>query len=335
MEPGSALTLGGTFDATLPRGWVRSSALAVLGLQASASAQFMIAGSADLRSTGSMRPFVSASGGAFAVNGSGASASGDLSAGVRYATGRYGVSFSGAGGAMSHQSASSTLLRAQSDAWVAIGYEQFGAEASVTSSGARYDPLAHLNGQGSAQQYFDAAGSWRHEQGPFAVGVAVGARNETVALRGGVWHSVDAELWLRPGLALVVSGANTLADVLRGIPRTTVTTVAFRFASRPHVAIARASARDGPRMSVLVSGESRRIQVAGVRAERVELMADFTEWDPVVLDRDAAGWHLDRAVAPGPHRVVIRVNGGDWIVPANLPRAEDDFGGQVGLITIP
>ena len=71
------------------------------------------------------------------------------------------------------------------------------------------------------------------------------------------------------------------------------------------------------------------------RAALVELMADFTGWSVVALQRTGSAWRIERMISPGPHRVAIRIDGGEWIVPANLPRVEDDLGGTVGLITIP
>jgi hypothetical protein len=46
-------------------------------------------------------------------------------------------------------------------------------------------------------------------------------------------------------------------------------------------------------------------------------------------------WRVERVIAPGPHRVAIRVDGGPWRVPPNLPRVADDFGGEVGIVIVP
>ena len=71
-------------------------------------------------------------------------------------------------------------------------------------------------------------------------------------------------------------------------------------------------------------------------AMTVELMADFTEWEPVSMIQLPNGdWTVERVVAPGTHRVAIRVNGGPWAVPPNLPHVSDEFGGEVGLLIVP
>jgi hypothetical protein len=79
----------------------------------------------------------------------------------------------------------------------------------------------------------------------------------------------------------------------------------------------------------------RRIEVRGVSASRVEVMGDFTDWNPVMLESTGDAWRLERAISSGLHRIAIRLDGGEWIAPVNLPRATDEFGGVVGLITVP
>ena len=78
-----------------------------------------------------------------------------------------------------------------------------------------------------------------------------------------------------------------------------------------------------------------RIEIAAPGAARVELRADFTDWSPVELTRSGDMWRLEMAVPSGLHRVAIRIDGGEWIAPPNLPHADDGLGGTVGLITAP
>jgi len=64
-------------------------------------------------------------------------------------------------------------------------------------------------------------------------------------------------------------------------------------------------------------------------------MGDFTDWRPVVLTASGDGtWEVTLPIAPGIHRVNVRVNGGAWSVPPGLTVATDDFGGEVGLLPI-
>ena len=123
---------------------------------------------------------------------------------------------------------------------------------------------------------------------------------------------------------------------MRGIPRTTFFGVALRLTGQRHVALSRRSEVAGARVSITrVDDARRRIEVRGLTASRVELMGDFTDWTPVTLEAAGDIWRLERAISSGLHRIALRIDGGEWIAPANLPRASDDLGGVVGLITIP
>ena len=64
-------------------------------------------------------------------------------------------------------------------------------------------------------------------------------------------------------------------------------------------------------------------------------MGDFTQWQPIALAQTGDRWRAEQAIASGPHRVAVRIDGGDWRVPVNLPRVDDGYGGVVGLVTVP
>jgi hypothetical protein len=76
-----------------------------------------------------------------------------------------------------------------------------------------------------------------------------------------------------------------------------------------------------------------RFRVPG--ASRVEIMADFTNWEPVVLQSVGdERWALTTRVPPGVHRVNVRIDGGAWTVPPGLTAVADEFGGAVGLLIV-
>jgi hypothetical protein len=77
------------------------------------------------------------------------------------------------------------------------------------------------------------------------------------------------------------------------------------------------------------------LTVRGVTAGRVELMGDFTEWQPVSLAPVGDGWTARMKVAPGARQVMLRIDGGEWKPPPNLSLTDDGFGGKVGLIVVP
>lgn len=91
----------------------------------------------------------------------------------------------------------------------------------------------------------------------------------------------------------------------------------------------------GPILEVLGSDGPRRIRIHAPNATTLELMGDFTDWNPVQLTRTGGVWEIALDIPPGVHRMNIRVNGGPWSVPGGVRVEHTDFGGTVGLIVIP
>jgi hypothetical protein len=152
--------------------------------------------------------------------------------------------------------------------------------------------------------------------------------------------AVDAAVWLTPRVALVAALGRQLSDLSRGTPETRFAALALRFTTRNH------SAAPAPRPRHPIAGVLRlalatdsagqaRLIVTAPGGALIELAATFTSWQPVPLVRRGDVWELDRSIPSGAHRVLVRVDGGPWIVPTNLPATADDFGGSVGIITVP
>jgi hypothetical protein len=144
--------------------------------------------------------------------------------------------------------------------------------------------------------------------------------------------------WLRPHIAIVLAAGHSLEDLMRGTPASSYLSVSLRVRLRgPASWIPR---RAFP--ATVPVATARRIGrglVTEIRvhvvAESVQLMADFTDWASRPLKRDGDVWMFMGVASPGLHRLAIRVNGGAWEAPINLPTVRDDFGDVVGLITIP
>ncbi|HEY8470189.1 MAG TPA: glycogen-binding domain-containing protein [Longimicrobiales bacterium] len=139
------------------------------------------------------------------------------------------------------------------------------------------------------------------------------------------WH-------LSRRLALTVAGGEHLHDPLRGVPETRFATVALRVKVLGGRATSRAA---GTAVTVAAeAGGTVRAEVYGA-AEVVEVMGEFSDWQPMRLYRAGDTWILPRRLRSGLYRILVRVDGGEWRPPDNLPRAEDEFGTKVGLVVVP
>jgi 1,4-alpha-glucan branching enzyme len=90
-----------------------------------------------------------------------------------------------------------------------------------------------------------------------------------------------------------------------------------------------------PEFDVRSSGSRRVFRVFAPGAQRVELSADFTGWEPVALVRGNDGWWtLTRTIAAGTYQVNMRTNGGSWTAPPGLLTTRDEFGGVAGVLKL-
>ena len=198
------------------------------------------------------------------------------------------------------------------------------------------------------QQYAQVAAdmSWRF--GPVTSTVTAGARS----VREGAperWGSVSALVSVAPGAVLVGEVGRIASVPEQHLPAARFASITLRFGGGPRLratpAAERGNERDADRAdpdiaatrvdvvrdSTGVTG----LRIAGLTAARVELMSDVTDWSPVEL-RNVAGnqWHLALRVPAGVHRVVIRVDGGEWQPPPDLPTERSEFGERVGLLLV-
>ena len=89
------------------------------------------------------------------------------------------------------------------------------------------------------------------------------------------------------------------------------------------------------RLEIAPAGDPRMLRVHAPGATSVELMGDFTDWQPVTLRYAGAGtWEILLPLPPGVHRVNLRLDGGPWIVPAGARPERSDFGGVVGVVVV-
>jgi hypothetical protein len=320
----NAWTIGASADALGERAALRSR---LLGSQAGERWTGQALVLASIIGPNTLGPSWELSGGfsAFGETNTATTTSGEGMARLRLGGLTTGGSFGAGIGLLSDPGSTRALYRAQATAWRTLTRDQFVGDASFVATAAS-DP-----NEIPSTRYTDLSASWRRDHRGIEVGATAGFRAGWSAATTGGWGSVDAAAWVAPNLALVASAGRWLEDVPRGVSSTQFVSVALRIAAHSHPAVGDARAMPAPRTVITRSGVSVRVD----SASRVEMMADFTEWAVVGLQRSGNEWRVAREVPPGLHRIAIRVDGGEWIAPPGLPRAPDELGGVVGLITVP
>ncbi len=155
------------------------------------------------------------------------------------------------------------------------------------------------------------------------------------------WGALEMAARLQPGVWLVGAvGTRPELSRLAGA-HSGYATLGIRLA---HQTVARtvttddADTRAGARRFEIVplDESTYRILVFAPAARAVALSGDFTEWQPIALARAADGrWFARLHLAPGPHRVNLRIDDGPWTAPPGTTAVPDDFGGSAGLVLVP
>ncbi len=161
------------------------------------------------------------------------------------------------------------------------------------------------------------------------------------------WGSVALEFRLFPRLALTAAAGRFPTDPVRGFGDGRYLQVGARVGAGPGPPAdgwaLRQAYRSRPPIAQPVVAAFRLETVLAMRvflveapgASRVELAADFTDWEPVAFVRGQGGtWRLERAIPPGSYHFNLRVDGGPWGAPPGVPTVRDDFGGVGGLLVL-
>ncbi len=316
-----AQTLGATLDGLGDRAWFHGAALSSLQANNAWTGQALALGGVTGPIADPLRWEIGGALSAFTETGAPNTTSGEADARLRFGGALGGIALGAGVGASARTSDNLTLGRGSVDTWWSVGHERLAGTALLTRAG--------------AATYTDVGVAWRHEVSGASIGASAGRR---AGAGNGGWQVADAELWVVPRVALVASVGSVLADVVRGTPSTRYASLGLRVGCQPHVPL-RLGGGGGVRIGITrtPSGMARiTLEMPRDADGHVVMMADFTGWQPVVLERGSDGWFIERVVSPGPHRVTIRIDDGDWIAPSNVPSVrDDDLGGMVGLITVP
>ncbi|MFO7262388.1 MAG: glycogen-binding domain-containing protein [bacterium] len=200
-----------------------------------------------------------------------------------------------------------------------------------------FDPIGQQSVITVPVRYADAAVRARLERPRFELEVSGTARRGILNAEAFDFAAHGAATWhFNRRLALTIAAGDHLRDPTRGVPATGFAMVALRITALGERGKALAAGK-GAGAAVTVSAEAGgalRVHVYG-DAKVVEVMGAFSGWQPLRLERDGDVWLLPRRLQSGLHRILVRVDGGEWRTPDNLPRAEDEFGTMVGLLVVP
>jgi len=331
----TATTLGLSTETGSERFAIRSSALGAFTAAGSATGQWVTTGvlATPSRNAWSLQTLASVT--AFGQSNLTPTSSADGIVQLRFGDGLRSLAVGGGAGVTSHNAVSMPELRGVANGLFTIDRDRFFVDASVTRTRAVFGESSILVDNSLLYaNYLDLGGGWKHTGAAWSLGASGGVRARDPA-KNDEWHSFDGEVWIASRLSLTGSVGRTLEDLVRGVPRGTYATLALRLSSAPHLHLF-AQGTSGPRLIASRGADQmRRLELLGVRASSVEVMGDFTEWNPISLEQSGTIWRIDRAIPSGPHRIAIRIDGGEWIAPPNLPKVTDDLGGAMGLITIP
>jgi hypothetical protein len=196
-------------------------------------------------------------------------------------------------------------------------------------------------------RYVDAGLQARYTRGWLELAGGLGSRggDRTLGLRA--WGDISATVWLTRSLALVAGHGSYPSNPTQLSPGGQYTALSMRVATRPpplREALTRTIGYPTPSIvHPVVAGfdvdrrrDGRtRIRVRAADAQSVEIMGNFTDWSPVMLERGRGDrWEIVLPLERGTHQLNIRVDGGPWGVPPGIGTAPDDFGGVVGLLVI-
>lgn len=177
--------------------------------------------------------------------------------------------------------------------------------------------------------------SARWEHGRIGVGSVAGVTvNQYISPRR--WMQTSFDVMVKPRLALyatVGSSAPRWLALEPGIERSASLGLRLRSEITPVGAEAFDRRPEAPEFSIRHLGEDWYVIEVRIRAAGpVEVMGDFSGWEPRPLRRlTGSRWALAVRMPPGVHQVQVRVDGGMWSVPGDLPSASDGFSGDVGV----
>ena len=238
--------------------------------------------------------------------------------------------------------------------WRRVGSAVFSASFTSNRTGSQTNGLSGAAGPGGnmfgnvidtssrtssvTRQYADLENSVYWSHGALALDGLLGMRVSTSYGQRATWGRGQASWALAQQFALVAAGGTRAPEPAIGRIGGNFFSLGVRLASAPWIAHAlhHGAHSSASSFGVRADGSTRIIYVHAPAARTIELMADFTDWQPQMMRHVANDeWELAFHTAPGSHRVNIRVDSGEWSAPPGAGTVQDEFNGLVGLVVIP
>lgn len=153
------------------------------------------------------------------------------------------------------------------------------------------------------------------------------------------WSSGTMTMWVAPRAAIVAGGGRQPSNPARGIPARTFGTLGMMLAYSPSrysvpVTVMNTVAVRSFEAKPTADG-MQKIVVRVARVESVDVMGDFSDWAALTMVRRGRDlWELTVPISPGRHQINIRTDGGKWVAPPGLPKSNDMFNGEVGVLIV-
>ena len=251
------------------------------------------------------------------------------------------------------------VRRIDAGAWTRVGVNAI-VTASVTTGSfvgetisyptfidtmpAQFQPAARQQSGVAAklpERYADVESGLHWARGTLGVDATIGTRVSAASVSRTSWARGEASWAMSEAVAIVAGGGTRPSQPELGRESGRFATLAMRLTSVPFRSRTLPDGvRDGVRaFGVRTDGSARTIVVRAVGARIVELMGDFTDWEPVAMHRSSSDvWELTLSgtrAAPGAHRLNVRIDGAAWTAPPGASTVADEFNGTVGVIVFP
>lgn len=194
----------------------------------------------------------------------------------------------------------------------------------------------------NATGYTDVSTSIRWMPRGVQADLATGVRLEGSEVTG--WIGGALVVHVVGALHVIGSAGTFLPDPIQGLEGGNYATLGLRLARRPpRTLVSPILTAEPPPEAAAIKGfvvrrtpEGRvRLQLDAATLQRVELLGDLTDWVPVPMERQGGRWSVEIDAPAGRYRMSFRVDGGTWVAPPGVPSESDDFGGTIGIVTIP